>query len=67
VNEQQFQEWLRLKSKIPVKRAAELNNLSEDTFRRRYPDLILDLSPRRQGVELGAALAIGKPKEPHPP
>jgi hypothetical protein len=43
--------------------AAELNDMSEDTFRRRYPHLIMDVSPRRQAVRLGDALAIGESKE----
>ena len=53
-------EELALRRKISVKEAAELNNLSEDTFRRRYRHLIQKISPRRQAVELGDALAIGK-------
>jgi hypothetical protein len=45
--------------KISVRKAAELKDLSEDTFRRRYPHLIKQISPRRQAVTLGDALAIG--------
>jgi hypothetical protein len=45
--------------KISVREAAELNDLSEDTFRRRYSHLIKQVSPRRQAVELSDALAIG--------
>jgi hypothetical protein len=45
--------------KISVRAAAELNDLSEDTFRRRYSHLIVDVSPRRQAVRLRDALAIG--------
>lgn len=52
-------DWLALRRKISVKEAAELNSLSEDTFRRRYRHLIKDVSERRQAVELGDALAIG--------
>jgi hypothetical protein len=52
-------DWLALRQKIPVKEAAQLNTLSEDTFRRRYPHLIRKVSPRRDAVELGDALAIG--------
>jgi hypothetical protein len=51
--------WLARRRKISVKRAAELNDISEDTFRRRYRHLIKDVSPRRQAVELGDALDIG--------
>jgi hypothetical protein len=46
--------------KISVAMAAELNDLSEDTFRRRFPHLIKQISPRRQAVALGDALAIGE-------
>jgi hypothetical protein len=55
-------DWLALKKKIAVKEAAKLNDISEDTFRRRYPHLIIKVSPRRDAVELGDALAIGQPK-----
>ena len=54
---------LALRRKISVREAAELNNLSEDSFRRHYKHLIKDISPRRQAVELGDALAIGQEKE----
>jgi len=55
-------DWLALKQKISVKKAAALNDMSEDTFRRRYKHLIREVSPRRDAVELGDALAIGAPK-----
>jgi hypothetical protein len=51
--------WLALRRKISVREAAELNDVSEDTFRRRYRHLIKRISPRRDAVELGDALAIG--------
>jgi hypothetical protein len=47
--------------KISVREAAELNNISEDTFRRRHGALIKQISPRRQAVDLSDALAIGNP------
>jgi hypothetical protein len=46
--------------KISVAMAAELNDLSEDTFRRRFSHLIKQISPRSQAVDLSDALAIGK-------
>jgi hypothetical protein len=46
--------------KISVREAAELNNVSEDTFRRRYAHLIKQISPRRQAVDLSDALAVGE-------
>ena len=49
---------LELKRKISVREAAALNDLSEDTFRRRYGYLIRKISPRRTVVELGDALAL---------
>jgi hypothetical protein len=54
--------WLALKRKIPVKEAAALNDMSEDSFRRHYSHLIKKVSPRRNAVELGDALAIGESK-----
>jgi hypothetical protein len=48
-----------LRRKISVKQAAELNSISEDTFRRKYRHLIRKISERRDAVELGDALAIG--------
>jgi hypothetical protein len=54
--------WLTLKQKIPVKKAAALNDMSEDSFRRHYSHLIKKVSPRRDAVELGDALAIGESK-----
>ena len=56
--------WLELKRKISVKQAAQLNDVSEDTFRRRYSHLIKKISPRRCVVELGDALAIGNQTAP---
>ena len=54
--------WLELRRKIAVREAAALNDMSEDTFRRHYSHLIRKMSPRRDAVELGDALAIGEPK-----
>jgi hypothetical protein len=54
--------WLELRRKISVREAAELNDVSEDTFRRRYPHLIRKISARRDAVELGDALDVGEPK-----
>jgi hypothetical protein len=53
---------LELRRKISVKEAAKLNDVCEDTFRRRYPQLIVRISPRRDAVALGDALAVGTPK-----
>jgi hypothetical protein len=56
-------DWLALKKKIPVKEAAALNDVSEDTFRRRYSHLIKKVSARRDAVELGDAIGVGTPKD----
>ena len=49
---------LNLKQKISVKKAAELNDISEDSFRRHYSHLIRYITPRRGVVELGDAYAL---------
>ena len=54
--------WLREKIKVPVPVAAEVVGVSEDTFRRSYPELIINVSPRRQAVELGTLFAISPTK-----
>ena len=46
--------------------AAQLNAISEETFRRNHPHLIRKVSSRRDAVELGDALAIGSDKQPTP-
>jgi hypothetical protein len=55
-------DWLALRRKVSVKEAAELNGVSEDSFRRHYGHLIKKVTPRRDAVELGDALAIGTSK-----
>ena len=40
-------DWLTLRKKISVREAAELNDLSEDSFRRHHSALIKRVSPRR--------------------
>jgi hypothetical protein len=55
VDDQTAPSWLELRRKISVRKAADLNDVSEDTFRRRYPHLIRKISPRRDAVELGDA------------
>jgi hypothetical protein len=42
--------------KIPVSWAAEIKGISVDGFRRYYPHLIEQVSPRRQAVTLGRLL-----------
>lgn len=54
---------LERRKKITVKQAAELNSISEATFRRRYKHLIRKISPRRDAVELGAAIDLPPAEE----
>jgi hypothetical protein len=49
---------LDLRRKIAVREAAELNGVSEATFRRHYRHLIRKVSARRDVVELGDALNL---------
>jgi hypothetical protein len=49
---------LDLLKKIPVREAAALNDLSEDSFRRHYPHLIHKITPRRDVVALGDAISL---------
>jgi hypothetical protein len=49
--------WLELERRIPVQEAAKLKGISEDTFRRRYPHLIEQVSPRRQAVKIKNVIA----------
>jgi hypothetical protein len=49
---------LELRKKIWVREAAALNGISEDSFRRHYPHLILKITPRRDVVELGDAINL---------
>jgi hypothetical protein len=47
--------------KIKVKEAAEINDLSEASFRRHYAHLIKKITPRRDAVELGDAIDLPPP------
>jgi hypothetical protein len=53
----------KLRQIIPVKAAANLNGISEDTYRRRFGHKIRKVSPRRDGVMLGDALPPELPAE----
>jgi hypothetical protein len=50
--------WLELESvkKMPV--VEEITSLSADNLRRNYPDYVVKLSPKRDGMKLKHALAI---------
>jgi hypothetical protein len=59
---------VRLRSIVPLRRpkkskradpsAEEITNLSKDTLKRNFPSKIRKLSDRREGMQLGDALAI---------
>jgi hypothetical protein len=51
-NQLESPSWLELERRIPVSEAAHIKGISEDTFRRRYPHLIEQVSARRQAVKL---------------
>jgi hypothetical protein len=52
---------IELQRVIPLRQAGEVAGISADTIKRRYPEIIVRLSPRRVGVRLRDALAIGNP------
>jgi hypothetical protein len=52
---------LELLRVLPLRQAAEIAGISLDTLKRRYPEIVIQLSPRRVGVRLRDALAIGRP------
>jgi hypothetical protein len=54
---------LDLRRKIRPKHAAELNDMSEASFRRHYSHLIFKMTERRDGVTLGDALTLPPPSE----
>ncbi len=49
---------VELNSYISVKRAAEMKDVSEDTFRRHYSHMIERVGQRRQAVRLRNALGL---------
>jgi hypothetical protein len=51
--------WLELESVRPLRPDVEaITNLPPDTIKRRYPNLVVQLSARRVGMKLKNALAI---------
>lgn len=42
----------------PMNEAEHLSGLSQETIRRHHANLIIDLSPRRQGMRVGDALSL---------
>lgn len=55
--------WLQLESVLPLAPDVEdVTSLSRDTLERRYPQFIVQLSPRRKGMKLRHALKIASGK-----
>ena len=52
---------LELERIITLREAHEISGFSPDAWRDNYPELILQLSPRRQGVKLKHVLNVGQP------
>ena len=50
--------WLELESVRPLRDVEEITSLPPDTIKRRYPNLVVQLSARRVGMKLRHALAI---------
>jgi hypothetical protein len=50
---------LELNRIVSLAEAAALRGVSKDTIKRRYPEIIIKLSPRRVGVRLRDALNLG--------
>ena len=52
---------IELERIVPLEQAAEVEPLSPDTLKRRYPDRLVKLSPRRLGMRLKHALLLSEP------
>ena len=52
---------LELERIITLREAYEISGLSPDAWRDNYGHLIIQLSPRRQGVKLKHVLNVGQP------
>ena len=54
--------WLELESVRRLPEVEQITSLSVDTLKRKYPDRIIRLSDRREGMKLRDALAIASGK-----
>jgi len=50
--------WVELKSIKRMKTASEMTSLSPDAIRSNYPDLVVKLSPKRDGMSMENILSI---------
>ena len=56
----QLPKELELERIVTLREAHEISGLSPDGWRDNYPELILQLSPRRQGIKLKHVLNVGQ-------
>ncbi len=61
VNRINLSEFVEMRRIVSLSQAAELSGVSVDTLKRRFPDKILTVSPRRRGMRLGDVLRLGEP------
>ena len=54
--------WLERESVVPLAKVEKITSLDRDTIKRRYPDRVVQLSDKRQGMKLKHALAITEGK-----
>jgi hypothetical protein len=59
--------WLELESVKPLDTAEEVTSLSRETIKRRYPQYVVKLSPRRAGMKLKHILEIARGGHPDTP
>jgi hypothetical protein len=50
--------WVELQSVKRMKVASEMTSLSPDAIRRNYPELVVKLSPKRDGMKMRDILSI---------
>jgi hypothetical protein len=60
MSSQDKQRDLELERIVSMQEAQRLSTLSVDTLKRRYPNKIIQLSRRRQGMRLRDALLLGE-------
>jgi hypothetical protein len=58
--------WIELESVRMLDEAEQITTLSRETLKRRYPHLVVKLSPRREGMKLKHILAIAGGEPPSP-
>jgi hypothetical protein len=56
----QLPQELELERIVTLREAYEISGLSPDAWRDNYPELIIQLSPRRQGLKLRDVLNVGQ-------